>query len=290
LILDDLLASPPSSGFQNAVLVYIAAAFLSFAAAASIFFRRRRQAGRHAWCALLLALFVAAMQMVVVLSLRRIPDTDFERNYFRDTMYATALILLPAFFISAFFMTASGAFLAERADIPPFPISRAFAASDPRRGRLFVESLFLALLAAAVAVAWSILLFKATERFTGAPPQPAPGTEDVAFIFTGRTALVLGFGLAAAFWEEIFVRLFLQNALIRLFRNARGGTGCAVVVASAVWAAGHAGTVQPELVKFLQVFGVGIMLGIVNLRRGIEPCLVAHSAFNVGILVIGGFQ
>jgi len=59
-----LLAAVTSAGFRDAVLVYLAVAFVSFVAAGSIFWRRRRQAGRHTGSALMLAMFVAAMALM----------------------------------------------------------------------------------------------------------------------------------------------------------------------------------------------------------------------------------
>jgi hypothetical protein len=285
-----LLAALPSEGFQYAVFVYLAAAFVSFVAAANILWRRRRQAGRHVPCALGLAVAVGLLQLLVVVSLGRLRSGTFDQTYFRDTMLATALVLLPAFFISSFVLTASGAFLSERARTPPFPVARGIASAAPSRWRPAGESLAIALVAGGVGLAWSVALFAACERITGKPPEPAPGTEEVAGVFAGNVPLVLGFGLAAAIWEEIFVRLFLLNALRLLFKRARGATAAAVAVSSAIWAAGHAGTMNPELVKFLQVFAIGIMLDVIYLKRGFETTLAAHGAFNIGILVVGGFQ
>lgn len=285
-----LASDLPSQGFQFAVLLYIVAGVVSFAASASIYWRRRRQAGRHTACALLLALFVAAMQILVIASFWRIRVAGYEHQYFRDTMLTTAIVLLPAFFISAFVMAAAGAWISERNRMAPFPVARGLVRGEPARWKVAAETVLVSVVAGGVALAYSIGLFVATERALGHPPQPAPGTEDVAHLFEGRALLVLGFGLAAAFWEEIFVRLFLQNALIRLFRNARGGTACAIGVASFIWAAGHAGTMNPELVKFLQVFFIGLLLGFLCVRRGVEATLLAHSSFNIGILIVGGFQ
>lgn len=284
------LAALPAPGFKDAVLVYLAAAFVSFVGASWIFWRKRRQAGRHAAAAFGLAMFVAAMQLLVIGSLHGRRLQAYEHAYFRDLMLAMAIVLLPAFFISAFFMSASGALLAERNGLTAFPISRDLMRGAPNRWKNAGEAAILAIVSAAVALAYSLALFSAAKRVFGYEPRPAPGTEDVAVVFAGQTLLVLGFGLAAAFWEEIFVRFFLQNALLRAFRRAKGGAACAVIVASAIWAAGHAGTMEPEVVKFLQVFVIGLLFGLVCLRRGIETCLLAHSTFNVGILIVGGFQ
>lgn len=285
-----LLGTMASSGFQNAVFVYIAASVLSFAAGASLFVRRRREVARHTPAALVLASAVGAMQLLVIAALAQVSDRSFEADYFRDVLSATAIVLLPAFFISTFVMAATGAWLSEKEKTPPFPVANGLWRRKAGTLRAAAERIGIALVAGGVALIYSIGLFWGCQQLTGSPPQPAPGTEEVAEIFAGNIPLVLGFGLAAAFWEEIFVRLFLLNALRRLFRGARFSTVCAVLLSSAIWAAGHAGTMNPEIIKFMQVFVVGILFGIIHVKKGIETCLGAHSAFNVGILVLGGFQ
>lgn len=284
------LAELTSSGFEYAVLVYLGAAFISFVAAGSLFWKRRRQVGRHVPSALAVAFLIGLCQLVVVVSLSRVKGVDFEQVFFRDTMHTSAMVFLPAFFISAFVMAASGAYLSERAKTPPFPVSHAIAVEPRKSLRPIGMTLLIAVVAGAVGIAYSVALFKACEAATGKPPQPAPGTEDLAGIFAGNLPLVLAFGLAAAIWEEVFVRIFLLNGLRLLFRKAQGATVAAVIVSSAIWAAGHAGTMNPELVKFLQVFPIGILFSIVYLKRGAEATLAAHIAFNVGILFLGGFQ
>ncbi|MCC6740059.1 MAG: CPBP family intramembrane metalloprotease [Planctomycetia bacterium] len=283
-------AALPSAGFEYAVLVYLGAAVVSFAAAGSIFWRRRRQAGRHVPTALAVAFLIAVCQLVVVTSLSRVKASDYEGTFFRDTMHTSAMVFLPAFFVSAFVMAASGAYLSELAGTQPFPLSHTLAQEPRGVVRPAVLTLLIAGASGAAGLAYSVALFKGCEVVTGKPPQPAPGTEDLAAIFAGNVPLVLAFGLAAAIWEEVFVRLFLLNGLRWVFRSARGGTVAAVVVSSAIWAAGHAGTMNPELVKFLQVFPIGLLFSLVYLRRGAETTLAAHAAFNAGILFLGGFQ
>jgi membrane protease YdiL (CAAX protease family) len=270
--------------------VYLAAAMLSFAAAGSLFWRRRRQVGRHVPAALALGFLIGALQLVVIVALSRVPGGDYERTFFRDMMHTSAVVFLPAFFISGFVMAAAGAWLSERAKTTPFPVSRTLD-RDPRHAlRPALETLAIALIAGTIGIAYSVVLFKACEIVTHKPPQPAPGTEDLAVIFAHNVPLVCAFGLAAALWEEIFVRLFLLNALRLVFKKAQGATIAAVAVSSAIWAAGHAGTMNPEIVKFLQVFPIGVLFAVVYIRRGAEASIASHCAFNIGILFLGGFQ
>lgn len=286
----NLLAAVSSGGLEHAVFVYTATAILSFAAAGSLFWKRRRQVGRHIPAALTIAFMIGLCQLLVIVALARVSPGDYEQKFFRDLMYTQSIVFLPALFLSGFVMAATGAWLSERVKTAPFPVTR-IAIREPQNSvKPVFRTLGIALVASGVALAWSVVLFKACEVVTGFPPQPAPGTEPVLVIFQGNMLLQLGFGLSAAIWEEVFVRLFLLNALRYLFRKARGSTVIAVVLSSAIWAAGHSMTMNPELVKFLQVFPIGILFSIVYVRRGAEATLASHVVFNFGILFLGGFQ
>ncbi|MEK7466089.1 MAG: CPBP family intramembrane glutamic endopeptidase [Planctomycetota bacterium] len=284
------LAAVSSGGLEHAVLVYTATAIISFAAAGSLFWKRRRQVGRHVPAALTIAFMIGLCQLLVIVALSRVAPGKFEERFFRDLMYTQSIVFLPALFLSGFVMAATGAWLSERVKTPPFPVTR-LAMTEPEKARKPVlETLGIAVVASGVALAWSVILFKGCEVMTGKPPQPAQGTEPVLVIFAGNILLQLGFGIAAAIWEEVFVRLFLLNALRLLLRRAQGSTAIAVILSSAIWAAGHAMTMNPEMVKFLQVFPIGILFAIVYIRRGAEATLATHAVFNFGILFLGGFQ
>ncbi|KAF0240642.1 MAG: Abortive infection [Planctomycetota bacterium] len=272
------------------MLVYTVTAIVSFVAAGSLFWKRRRQVGRHVPAALTIALMIGLCQLLVILALSRVPPGKFEERFFRDMMFTQSVVFLPALFLSGFVMAATGAWLSERAKTEPYPVTRVVLKERGKSGWPILQTLGIAVIASGVAVAWSVVLFKGCEIVTGKPPQPAPGLEPLLVMFKGRFLLLLGFGIAAAIWEEVFVRLFLLNALRVLFRNAKGSTIAAVVVSSAIWAAGHAMTMNPEIVKFLQVFPIGILFAIVYIRRGAEATLASHCVFNFGILFIGGFQ
>jgi hypothetical protein len=284
------LAALASGGLEHAVFVYTATAILSFAAAGSLFWKRRRQVGRHVPAALAIAFMIGLCQLLVIVALSRVTTGEYEEKFFRDLMFTQSIVFLPALFLSGFVMAATGAWLSERVKTPPFPVTHITVNEPGKAWKPILQTLGIAVVASGVALAWSVVLFKACEVKTGLPPQPAAGTEPVLVIFKGNILLQLGFGIAAAIWEEVFVRLFLLNALRLIFRKAKGSTVAAVVVSSAIWAAGHAMTMNPEIVKFLQVFPIGILFAIVYIRRGAEATLASHCVFNCSILFLGGFQ
>jgi membrane protease YdiL (CAAX protease family) len=96
----------------------------------------------------------------------------------------------------------------------------------------------------------------------------------------------------AAIHEEIMFRgLLLGLAVTTTRRVLRGRTssrlarrlaeGCGVLLTSLLWAFPHAGMVDPEWWKMLQVTALGLVLGHLCLRRGLLAAIVAHVAFNL---------
>ena len=87
-----------------------------------------------------------------------------------------------------------------------------------------------------------------------------------------------------AFFEEIVFRLGIQSFLARQFRLQGRKYWIAIVLTSALWAIGHAGTMDPEWVKLAQIFPIGIALGALFRKYGVESCILAHGIFNLVML------
>ena len=93
--------------------------------------------------------------------------------------------------------------------------------------------------------------------------------------------------LALAFSEEIMFRLGLQNWLAYVWGNTNKSYWWAIIVTTTFWTLGHAGVMQPEWVKFVQIFVFGLLLGLLNRRYGILACIAVHGIFNVAMVPIG---
>lgn len=97
---------------------------------------------------------------------------------------------------------------------------------------------------------------------------------------------VLLVGLAGL-QEEVIYRGFTLPVLARYF--AREGTRVrswwfAQLLTAGFWATAHAGMTEPQLWKFMHVFGLSIVLGELFRRRGLLPCIGAHALFNISAL------
>ena len=132
-----------------------------------------------------------------------------------------------------------------------------------------------AVLATVLMTVFSIVLFMLTKPTIGAMFQsPEALSTEVSF------AVLLAVA-AIAFSEEIVFRLGLQTGLTYLWRGSRYGHHWAVLVTTAFWTVAHVGSLEPNWVKFVQVFAFGLLLGHMNRRLGVLPCIVTHVLFNV---------
>jgi len=135
-------------------------------------------------------------------------------------------------------------------------------------------TLSYAVLATVVMVVFSVALFLLTKPTIGAAFQlPEALSPEVSF-----TALIAV--SVMAFSEEIVFRLGLQNGLTYLWRSSRYGHLWAVLVTAAFWSVAHIGSLEPNWIKFVQVFVFGLVLGQMNRRYGVVSCIIVHVLFN----------
>lgn len=142
------------------------------------------------------------------------------------------------------------------------------------------KALLYALLAIAFFVVFTVTLF----QWSGARIDEALLTrEEDPFRISFVAILTIA---AMGFAEEITFRLGLQNGLTYWWRSSRFAHYWAVLVTSAFWSLGHIGTVEPGWVKITQVMLIGLVLGQMNRKFGVIPCIITHSTFNVVIALL----
>ena len=101
------------------------------------------------------------------------------------------------------------------------------------------------------------------------------------------SAMLLLVLIEFAFAEEIIFRLGIQNYLAKQFKLAGRKYWVAIALSSAFWSLAHANILDPEWVKIVQVFPLGIALGFLFRKFGIESCIFSHAAFNVIMMYLG---
>ncbi len=94
-------------------------------------------------------------------------------------------------------------------------------------------------------------------------------------------------GLYQAVLEEVVYRLGVQGFLVRRLKLRGRATWIAIAAAAALWTAAHAGTLDPNWVKMVQIFPLGLALGVLFRSYGLEIAILAHAFFNVLIIPLG---
>lgn len=130
-------------------------------------------------------------------------------------------------------------------------------------------------------VLYSFILLKIT----------APETSQILKSFFGsgtqiNLATIL-FVISFAYVEEISFRLAIQNFLARMFKLEGRKYWIAIVVTAIIWTLAHSGTLNPEWVKYAQVFPLGIALGYLYKKHGAECCIFTHMLFNIVMIFVG---
>ena len=132
------------------------------------------------------------------------------------------------------------------------------------------------------AVAYSAVLFLITRPHPGLIVQNLDLSD--APVMTPLTLVVL---LEFAFVEELMFRLGIQNYLGAKLANKRNGYAIAIILTAALWSLGHVGSLSPDWVKLAQVFPLGLALGWLYRRQGVESTIMTHALFNlIGGLVL----
>jgi membrane protease YdiL (CAAX protease family) len=93
---------------------------------------------------------------------------------------------------------------------------------------------------------------------------------------------MLEFALA----EEVAFRLGIQNYLAYLFKLRGDKYWIAVLFSAVLWSAAHANVLEPGWAKVLQVLPLGIALGLLYRRYGVEACILTHGLFNLIMMML----
>lgn len=151
---------------------------------------------------------------------------------------------------------------------------------DVLRGRLFSADVLRGSLRG-YAIGFAFLgyltvFYLFAQRYLGAwMPAEGPGSE--AFNDWLPFLAPLTVGLFAAVTEEITFRLFGISLAKKYLRS----TALAVLVPAIIWAFAHSNyPIFPIYVRGIELTIGGVALGLVFLRWGIVPCLVAHFVIN----------
>ena len=147
------------------------------------------------------------------------------------------------------------------------------------------KSLFAVLVIVACAITYSIVLYQLIPARLSKIVKGLVEIKGSNNIHLGK-AIILLLVVKYAFMEEVVFRLGMQNLLSWKFRLEGKRYWIGIFVATLIWTFGHAGMVDPDWAKFLQIFPFGLALGWLFKRQGLESCILAHALFNVCMVFI----
>jgi membrane protease YdiL (CAAX protease family) len=186
-------------------------------------------------------------------------------------------------FLKMVIFTIIGMDYATKLRYPSFPIfSRILSGTDKIEENLPKQSLFLihTLAVTTFSILYSIILFKLTNPEIGESLRLLLNNEPIsqAQVLSPHSFLL---SLTFAFVEEIVFRLGIQNFLAKHLNWRHTRYWLAITVTSMLWTMGHTGSLDPDWVKFAQVFPLGLLLGWLFRKHGVESCILAHGLSNI---------
>ncbi|HOX05650.1 MAG TPA: CPBP family intramembrane metalloprotease [Planctomycetota bacterium] len=290
-----LLTSLLVSGFLLGMFVY----------AVFLYFRRTRHNWKTRWLAGIyigaaLPAGIITMALTIDVLTKRAPAPGESPDFTGPMVLAFALIGgligLAVEVGKGLVYTGAGEVLAVRLRQPSLPYLRGWLRRRRRKqaGRTVSGGSRLpwatVLLASAAVIGYTAGLFWLTSpRISPLIRNLLPGMEADASSL-GRQLLYAWVFSLLAIKEEIVFRLFLQGAFEHWLRRVRGGWLWAILLSSAVWTLAHSGAVEPAWVKYAQIMPIGILLGLMRRRWGIESTILVHVALNVAaVFLLEGF-
>lgn len=282
---------------------YMTASVVCVFAALAVVLKQRRFALRTWWLGFWVAgafvLLEAAFLGALLLGKPKIaaPAADPVSMLQQELLLDFWILRLPLLYPGALLLCVGGAGLAMKQHHPALPLLRRMLGprayrevrqGPDRRELTFRWGALVVTCAAAMAVLTVGILFFAVTL--GLEVRPSEELAHLLESMRGRAgsfpiALFL-YVLRAALWEEVLVRGFLLVGLERLLQSWRNGGWGALCLSSAIWAMGHAGMMTPEWIKLVQVFVLGLLLGGLYRRLGLEASFSAHALHNVAMIFI----
>lgn len=174
--------------------------------------------------------------------------------------------------------------------VQPTPIVQAQPESQPAADVLpdiRWKNYFIAVFgASAISILYSVVLFLLTKPHPSQIMQQVFRSASSELSGTVNLQTIL-FVIEVAIAEELVFRLGIQNFLVKTLKLQNKNYWIAILLTSALWTLGHVGSLDPEWVKFAQIFPIGILLGWLLKKYGAESTILVHTLFNVVLIFLG---
>jgi len=265
---------------MSVVLIVFGAAMIALLILCVIdFFRYRKRVRPFTKFGLAFGLIYLFFELTLIL-----PNLELVTEVFGVSTFCIDLIGLVRIIV----FVSVGMYCCRRARRPAAPILQAIFRRRRRSLPVLTRAFSLAVLLTIVgATTYSYVLLSATTPRASETVRRLmelqPATAGLASEASLLAALAM---LEFAFIEEIVFRLGIQNLLAKSMRLQGQWYWVAIILTAALWSSGHAGTLEPGWVKMAQVFPIGLALGKLCERFGVESCIVAHGGFNLIMLFL----
>lgn len=138
----------------------------------------------------------------------------------------------------------------------------------------------------AASVAFSYLLFKLTSPSESEYIKNLTQSNDALLkAKVSRLSMALTMPLIAI-TEELTFRLVFQNLIAMQLKLDENKYWIAIIISSALWTLGHTHALNPEWVKYAQIFPIGLALGKLQKKYGVECCIIVHTFFNIILMLM----
>lgn len=181
--------------------------------------------------------------------------------------------------------TCMGMYICKQLNFKDIPFVRSFFEKSYNINRNYIfQKRFLVYVFSVIylSVAYSIILFSLTspemsqtlKHMSESQLEELPNLNKPSFL----AALVV---LEFAFAEEIIFRLGIQNYIQKMLNLIDSQYWISISLTSLFWSFAHANVLDPEWVKIVQIFPIGLGLGYLFNKVGTEACILAHGFFNI---------
>ncbi len=136
-------------------------------------------------------------------------------------------------------------------------------------------------------VLFSVILFKITLPNPSEALKSMLGENSNPIGEVTPTLPLISLVLSAVIAEELTFRFVIQNYIAKVFKLDGNKYWIAVVFSAFLWTLAHGNTLDPEWVKFAQIFPIGLAIGALYKKFGLESCIFAHAGFNIIMMFIG---
>jgi membrane protease YdiL (CAAX protease family) len=189
------------------------------------------------------------------------------------------LTIVPVNFVTLSVLVAGGMILCRKIDVPSIPYLIGVTRSRKKFFKTNYNIQLISIVLCSIFIcSFTWILFSQTNP---AVSDLIRAGGDESAISSRITWVPILFFVLIALYEEIIFRLFIQSFFSYLFRKIPLGWIAAIILTATLFAFGHIGVLATQWIKLTQTFIIGLVLGFLMRRYGMETSFAVHSVLNI---------